>query len=240
MSFKLKPCAFQKWAQFDSWPIRQTAFVLLGHEPPPLADLFPASNNDYLDSRLTWGDLFDGIVDQEPFFDLKRIDPTEGSALLDMARMLDLAVQNNNIPWKRLIENRFSVIHVKPTDVLVWARNKKFAIPPELIALFPERLNSDFVALPVQVSAQKTYPINEMIGSSTSSLPKEKDLHNRSEDTYLKVINALLCLQYGTWTHSDYSEFARQLRRDFDQAGITFNMEEKNRPLITILKKLEE
>lgn len=364
MPFELKPCAFQKWARFDSWPIRQTAFVLLGHEPPSLADLFPASNNDYLGSRLTWGDLFDGIVDQEPFFDLKRIDPTEGSALLDMARMLDLAVQNNNIPWNRLIENRFSVIHVKPTDVLAWARNKQFAIPPELIALFPERLHSELIALPVRVSAQKTFLVTELIdsicsrnelddalyndefpvyvrlpprlaymksgdkskkeinlipgiyrihsdaakkliyardremsclliecypepnpdrltfqfesdsaaippiinyadlriaetdivawceakgkrpeflfGSSTSSLPKEKGLHNRSEDTYLKVINALLSLQYGTWTHIDCAAFARQLRRDFDEAGITFNMEEKNRPLITILKKIKE
>ena len=62
MPFELKPCAFQKWARFDSWPIRQTAFILLGHEPPPLADLFPASNNDYLGSRLTWGDLFGSLV----------------------------------------------------------------------------------------------------------------------------------------------------------------------------------
>lgn len=197
MSFKLKPCAFQKWAQFDSWPIRQTAFILLGHEPPPLSDLFPASNNDYLGSRLTWGDLFDGIVDQEPFFDLKRIDPTEGSALLDMARMLDLAVQNTNIPWNRLIENRFSVIHVKPADVLVWARNKKFAIPPELIALFHERLNSDFFALPVQVSAQKNYPITELIDSVCSRNELDDALYNDEFPVYVRLPPRLAYMKSG-------------------------------------------
>lgn len=162
MPFELKPCAFQKWARFDSWPIRQTAFVLLGHEPPSLADLFPASNKDYLSSLsspLTWGDLFDGIVDQEPFFDLKRIDPTEGSALLDMARMLDLAVQNNNIPWKRLIENRFSVIHVEPADVLVWARQKRFLIPAELDALFSKIKEDTPSTLSSRANFFKTYPV---------------------------------------------------------------------------------
>ena len=79
-----------------------------------------------------------------------------------------------------------------------------------------------------------------LFGSSTSSLQKEKGLHNRSEDTYLKVINALLCLQYGTWTHIDCAEFARGLRRDFNKAGVDFDMEEKNRPLINILKKIKQ
>ncbi|MDS4020595.1 MAG: hypothetical protein RKR03_08810 [Candidatus Competibacter sp.] len=141
---KFEPCTFDKWARFDSWPIRQVAFILMGYEPPPIKELFPTNNHwaAFVESSpgpITWGHVLDGSRDDYIQRICTSYQPWERVlALRDMARGLDIAVNNGFLPWKRVVEHEHSVIYVNPAEVVKWARGKNFHIPPELEALFPE------------------------------------------------------------------------------------------------------
>lgn len=109
--YPLQPCDFKRQTQFDSLPIEQACFVLLGFEPPPL-DVLRFVQDTYNPSR-------------EPTWD-------EPPDYQDVLRSLRLSIGHGNVAAQRIREGRYETKHVSWPELVQWARSKNYAIPPEL------------------------------------------------------------------------------------------------------------
>lgn len=108
--YPLQPCDFKKWARYDSLPIEQACFVLLGFQPPPL-EVLRFKQDTYNPSR-------------EPTWDEP---PEYGDAL----RSLRLSIEHGNISIQRITEYPYDTQHVCWPELIRWAKLKSYAIPPE-------------------------------------------------------------------------------------------------------------
>lgn len=109
--FELKHCDFKKWARYDSLPIEQACFVLLGFEPPPLHVLRFQQDTYNPSHEPTW--------DKPPEYD-------------DALRSLGVSIKHGNISTTRITEYPYETQHVCWPELIHWARSKSYAIPPEL------------------------------------------------------------------------------------------------------------
>lgn len=217
MNFNFKPCAFQKWTRLDSWPVQQAVFVLMGYEPPPLPDLFPAIiENPYLDSgpsKPRWSHVLDGSWDTaiKPLFDAETWNVV--LKLRDLFQILDSAVKNNSIPHHGIIEHRRDVIHIKMADAVSWARSKGFPLPAKL-----RRLGSQPAPLPS--AAEEILPA------------VEETLPPRTKGTLLKLVAALCVVGYGALpTVQDLQKDCEAKSFDFDPGFLKDTLEKAARKL---------
>ena len=109
--FELKHCDFKKWARYDSLPIEQACFVLLGFEPPPLHVLRFQQDTYNPSHEPTW--------DKPPEYD-------------DALRSLGVSIKHGNISTTRIIEHSYETQHVCWPELIQWARSKSYPIPLEL------------------------------------------------------------------------------------------------------------
>jgi hypothetical protein len=109
--YELKHCDFKKWTRYDSLPIEQACFVLLGFEPPPL-EVLRFQQDTYNPSR-------------EPIWDK----PQEYD---DVLRSVCVSIEHGNISTKRIIEHSYETQHVCWPELIQWARSKSYPIPLEL------------------------------------------------------------------------------------------------------------
>jgi len=107
----LQDCDFQKWTKFESLPIEQACFVLLGYEPPPLHCLRFVPDIDNPSPTLTWS--------RPPEY-------------YDVLRSLALSIRHEKIYAKEIPEYQYITQHVLWPELIRWARLKKYAIPKEL------------------------------------------------------------------------------------------------------------
>lgn len=109
--FELQHCDCKKWVRYDSLPIEQACFVLLGFEPPQLHVLRFQQNTYNPSHEPTW--------DKPPEYD-------------DALRCLRLSIANGNIQIKRIREFPYETEQVSWTELVRWAKSKSYEIPPEL------------------------------------------------------------------------------------------------------------
>ncbi len=109
--FQLQPCVFQKWTKFESLPIEQACFVLLGYEPPPVPCLRFKPDIDNPSPTLTWS--------RPPEY-------------YDVLRSLVLSILHEKIHVKEIPEYQYITQHVLWPELIRWARLKSYSIPKEL------------------------------------------------------------------------------------------------------------
>lgn len=109
--YPLQPCDFKSQTQFDSLPIEQACFVLLGFQPPPL-DVLRFVQDTYNPSR-------------EPTWEVP-------PGYEDVLRSLRLSIGHGNVAAQRIREGRYETKHVSWLELVQWARSKSYAIPPVL------------------------------------------------------------------------------------------------------------
>jgi hypothetical protein len=107
----LRPCGFSKWLKYDSLPIEQACFVLLGFEPAPIA-VIRARQIQYQERRLpTW---------EKPHgFD-------------DVLGVLASSIENANLQALSITVDQYLTKQVHWPALLTWARAKGYVIPLEL------------------------------------------------------------------------------------------------------------
>lgn len=109
--YQLKPCDFDKWVKFDSLPIEQACFVLLGFEPFQL-EVTNAKSMPYFERRLpSW--------ERPPGFD-------------DALALLKNSIQNGNVQSEPSMIGQYFARQIKWPALISWAKSKRYAIPPEL------------------------------------------------------------------------------------------------------------
>jgi len=119
-----------------------------------------------------------------------------------MARALGLAIPNDSIPFRRITEHGYIVIHVKPADVVRWAQGKKFSIPPELEVLFSEEPKSDSAVLPAKTSVLKTYPISDLVGRVCSQGELEEAIDSEELPVCVRLTRVPAYSESGETTHT--------------------------------------
>jgi hypothetical protein len=110
--FHLQSCDFKKWLRRDSWSHDQAAFILMGHEPPPL---------EYL--RFQYDP---GVPGPKP--------PAweEPEGVRDLIHALKTSIDEESIPCRETTEWPYITHHIKPMDLVDWAKGKGYGIPEEL------------------------------------------------------------------------------------------------------------
>lgn len=109
--FPLQSCDFKKNAMFDSLPIEQACFVLLGFEPPPLQCLRFVQDTYNPSREPTW------------------VEPPDYDTLLSA---LSTSINHGNVSMRRIRQSPYETQHVLWPELIRWARSKSCAIPAEL------------------------------------------------------------------------------------------------------------
>lgn len=205
--YQLKPCNFDKWVKYDSLPIEQACFVLLGFEPIPL-EVTNTKPIPYLERRLpSW--------ERPQGFD-------------DALAILKSSIENGNVQTEPSIVGQCFTRKIQWPALISWAKSKRFTIPPELearIELPTESLQShNHAALAPEVTVAPardhlTLPTKEtdrgwvlkkaaLIQKHQRQWPTiNRDFQDSSENELSKAAKAP---GHGNWFEADALNWARQ------------------------------
>ena len=146
--YPLQPCDFKKLARYDSLPIEQACFVLLGFEPPPLHVLRFVQDTYNPSRQPTWDE------------------PPEYS---DSLRSLRLSIAHGNISVQRITETPYETEYVSWLELVRWARLKSYTISPELESISAKMAPAALVSLEPQAP-----PVVAVGASSKAAIASSK------------------------------------------------------------------
>jgi hypothetical protein len=112
--YPLTPCDFKKWARYESLPIEQGCFVLLGYEPPSIQVLRYRPVQYQERPGKSW--------EKPPGFD-------------DMLALLENSIKADKVAFRQDDEHRYMTKHVAWPVLVDWAASKGYAVPPELLSV---------------------------------------------------------------------------------------------------------
>ena len=115
--YGLSPCNFDYWLKFDSWPIKQAGFILIGVEPPPLEALLGV-NSSRANCTYSIHEEYESLM-----------------------VLIQNAALNGALPSQDHTQFRRTVTHVKVADFLGWAVRTDQSVPDELQKKFDARVN---------------------------------------------------------------------------------------------------
>jgi len=110
--FPLKTCDFKKWTRYDSLPIEQACFVLLGYEPPSIQVLRQRTVQYQERSRAIW---------EKP------------SGFDDMLALLENSIKSGTLTFRQDVEYNYLTKHVRWPELVRWASSKGYEVPLELL-----------------------------------------------------------------------------------------------------------
>lgn len=138
----LKPCDFDKWVKYDSLPIEQACFVLLGFEPYPL-EITQAKLSPYFGGKLpSW--------ERPPGFD-------------DALALLKNSIQNGNVQSEPSMVGQYFTRQIQWPALISWAKSKRYTIPPEIegsVELAVEPMQAHNSAAPVTMEPAPVVPLD--------------------------------------------------------------------------------
>jgi hypothetical protein len=112
--YPLTPCDFKKWTRYESVPIEQACFVLLGYEPPSIQVLRFRPVQYQERPGKTW--------EKPPGFD-------------DMLALLESSIKADKVAFLERFEHSYMTKHVEWPVLVSWAESKDCAVPPALLSV---------------------------------------------------------------------------------------------------------
>ena len=108
-------CDFTKWCRYDTWLIEQAAYVLLGKEPPSIGQIEGDESSDGWHLPEEFGYIFDLLLN---------------SVQVKCSTLSPISFEGRQKKqW-----------HVRPRNVVAWAKRKTLDVPDELDRLIAEQI----------------------------------------------------------------------------------------------------